>query len=100
VDREAVPIVLLAATTFVAGCATKRIAWEKAGVAQVERSETNACLGGWAATAASLVPGLHDRTSTPGAWKVGILLIPVTRSRFALPARPPLGAERALRLPA
>ncbi|HSL52473.1 MAG TPA: hypothetical protein VK878_25675 [Candidatus Deferrimicrobiaceae bacterium] len=41
----AVPIVLLAATTLVAGCATKRIVWEKAAVAQVERErDENACL--------------------------------------------------------
>ena len=43
--RRALPIVLLAATTLVAGCATPRIAWEKAGVTQAERErDENACL--------------------------------------------------------
>jgi len=40
-----VPIVLLAATSLVAGCATKRIAWEKVGVTHVDRErDENACL--------------------------------------------------------
>lgn len=40
-----IPIVLLAATSLVAGCGTKRIAWEKAGTTQVDRErDENACL--------------------------------------------------------
>lgn len=38
-------LVLVAAATFLAGCATSRIAWEKAGVAQAERErDENVCL--------------------------------------------------------
>jgi hypothetical protein len=41
----ALPIALLAAITLGAGCATPRIAWEKAGVTQAERErDENACL--------------------------------------------------------
>jgi len=40
-----VPIVLLAATSLVAGCGTQRIGWEKANVTQVDRErDENACL--------------------------------------------------------
>lgn len=40
-----VPIVLLAATSLMAGCGAKRIAWEKAGITQAERErDENACL--------------------------------------------------------
>lgn len=43
--RTALPVTLLAATMLVAGCATPRIAWEKAGVTQAERErDENACL--------------------------------------------------------
>jgi hypothetical protein len=38
-------VVVLAATTMLAGCATGRITWEKPGVAQGERErDENACL--------------------------------------------------------
>ena len=41
----AVPIVLLTAMTLVAGCATRRIAWEKPGVTQADRErDENSCL--------------------------------------------------------
>ena len=41
----ATSLMLAAAATFVAGCATGRIAWEKAGVAQADRErDENACL--------------------------------------------------------
>jgi hypothetical protein len=41
----AVPIVLLTAMTLGAGCATRRIAWEKPGVTQADRErDENACL--------------------------------------------------------
>ncbi|HJR01230.1 MAG TPA: hypothetical protein VKA83_06350 [Methylomirabilota bacterium] len=43
--RAAVPIVLLTAMTLVAGCATRRIAWEKPGVTQADRErDENTCL--------------------------------------------------------
>ena len=41
----AIPLMLLAAAPFLAGCATGRIAWEKSGVTQAERErDENACL--------------------------------------------------------
>jgi len=41
----AVPVVLLTAMTLVAGCATRRIAWEKSGVTQADRErDENTCL--------------------------------------------------------
>ncbi len=39
------PILLLTAATLLAGCATARITWDKAGVTQAERErDENACL--------------------------------------------------------
>ncbi len=41
----AIPVMLLAAAPFLAGCASGRIAWEKSGVTQAERErDENACL--------------------------------------------------------
>jgi uncharacterized lipoprotein YajG len=41
----ATSLMLVAAAMFLAGCATGRIAWEKAGVAQADRErDENACL--------------------------------------------------------
>jgi hypothetical protein len=41
----ATSLMLVAAATFLAGCATGRISWEKAGVAQADREQDeNACL--------------------------------------------------------
>jgi hypothetical protein len=45
VRSTAIPLMLLAAAPFLAGCATSRIAWEKSGVTQAERErDENACL--------------------------------------------------------
>jgi hypothetical protein len=43
--RTAIPVLLLSAAALLAGCATSRIAWDKAGATQAERElDENACL--------------------------------------------------------